>query len=145
MFADYELQAHRLVEQGQPVTADVLSNIYRDLVEAYYGDSLDEEPLSYLAWTRIPHFFSAPYYVYQYATCFASAAKLAAEITSGPADARAHARKRFLALLRAGGSDHPMELLRRAGIDLGEPSTVRAVIDQLDRLVAKLEAEIEKL
>ncbi len=52
------------------------------------------------------------------------------------------ARERYLTLLRAGGSDHPMELLKRAGVDLSEPATVRAIIDQLDGLVTRLEAEL---
>ena len=56
LFADFELQAHRLVEQDQPVTADVLNGIYSTLLREYYGDVLDEEELSRLTWARIPHF-----------------------------------------------------------------------------------------
>ena len=52
---------------------------------------------------------------------------------------RASARKRYLELLAAGGSDHPMTLLRNAGVDLSEPSTVQAVVEQLDSLVGRLE------
>ncbi len=82
MFADFELQAHRLVEQDQPITAEVLSGIYSGLLREYYGDVLDEEPLSSMTWARIPHFFSTPYYVYQYATCFASTARLMQDLRS---------------------------------------------------------------
>jgi oligoendopeptidase F len=139
MFADFELQAHRLVEQDQPVTADVLSQMYVGLLRDYYGDVIDEETISRVTWARIPHFFSTPYYVYQYATCFASAAKLAREITTGPEADRADARRRYLDLLGAGGNDHPMTLLKAAGVDLSEPSTVQAVVDQLDDLVTRLE------
>jgi oligoendopeptidase F len=139
MFADYELQAHRLVEQDQPVTADVLNTIYASLLDAYYGDVIDREEISKVTWARIPHFFSTPYYVYQYATCFASAAKLAGEITTGPEASRAAARTRYLDLLGSGGSDHPMTLLKAAGVDLSEPATVKAVVDQLDGLVSRLE------
>jgi oligoendopeptidase F len=139
MFADFELQAHQLVEHDQPITADVLSGLYGGLFETYYGDSVDAEALTPITWARIPHFFNTPYYVYQYATCFASAAKLAEEMTAGPDDARAAARQRYLDLLAAGGSDHPMRLLRRAGVDLAEPSTVQAVVHHLDRLVGRLE------
>src|SRR5438046_5990422 len=70
MFADYELQAHRLVEEGKPVTADSLGDIYLGLLKAYYGDAVDIDEASRVTWARIPHFFSTPYYVYQYATCF---------------------------------------------------------------------------
>ena len=142
LFADFELQAHRLVEQGRPVTSDVLGELYFNLLQAYYGDAIDYDELSRLTWARIPHFYGMPYYVYQYATCFASSAEIMKQITSGaPAD-RAAAVQRYLTLLGAGGSDHPMALLQRAGVDLSRPETVRAVIDQLDVLVARLEREL---
>jgi oligoendopeptidase F len=144
LFADYELRAHRLVEQDQPITADVLTETYTQLLKDYYGDAVDTNPLTGLTWSRIPHFYNTPYYVYQYATCFASAAKLAKQIMAGGNEAAA-ARDRFLKLLRAGGSDYPMELLRTAGIDLSQPDTVRAVVDQLDGLVTRLEEELQRI
>jgi oligoendopeptidase F len=143
LFADFELAAHQLVEQDGPVTSEVLSALYKERFDAYYGDSVDMEDLTAITWARIPHFFNTPYYVYQYATCFASAAKLAKQIMNG-GDAGG-ARQRFLELLRAGGSDYPMELLRKAGIDLSQPDTVRAVVDQLDGLVARLEEELGRI
>jgi oligoendopeptidase F len=142
LFADFELQAHTLVEQGQPVTAETLSDIYVNLVKAYHGDALDHDGAARLTWARIPHFFSTPYYVYQYATCFASSAQLMKELTGGPAADRAAAIDRYLTLLKSGGSDHPMALLQRAGVDLSKPETVRAVVDQLDTLVTRLEDAI---
>ncbi len=143
LFADYELQAHRLVEQGRPVTAEALSDIYFGLLKAYYGDALDYDELSRVTWARIPHFYSTPYYVYQYATCFASSAQLMKQLTSGPPADRAAAIERYLTLLRAGGSDHPMPLLQRAGVDLSRPETVRAVVDQLGGLVDRLEEALK--
>jgi oligoendopeptidase F len=142
MFADYELQAHRLVEQDQPVTAEVLNTIYRSLLDAYYGDVIDREEISKVTWARIPHFFSTPYYVYQYATCFASTARLMQAIRSKDPGEREDAVNRYLNLLRAGGSDYPMNLLAQAGVDLSQPDTVRAVATELDTLVARLEQEL---
>jgi oligoendopeptidase F len=142
MFADFELQAHRLVEQDQPVTADTLNGIYRKLLSEYYGDVIDDEPVSQVTWARIPHFFSTPYYVYQYATCFASSARLMQDLRASDASTRAAGVERYLSLLRAGGSDYPMELLNRAGVDLGQPDTVSAVASELDSLVARLEQEL---
>jgi oligoendopeptidase F len=142
MFADFELQAHRLVEQDQPITADVLSGIYATLLREYYGDVIDEEPLSSITWARIPHFFSTPYYVYQYATCFASTARLMQELRVGDSSTRAGAVERYLTLLRAGGSDYPMNLLASAGVDLRQPDTVRAVATELEKLVSSLEGEL---
>ena len=145
MFADYELQAHRLVEEGRPVTADGLSDIYFSLLKTYHGDAIDYDELSRVTWARIPHFYSTPYYVYQYATCFASSAQLMKQLTLGTDADRAAALERYLTLLRSGGSDHPMTLLQKAGVDLSQPETVRAVVDQLDSLVSRLEQEIAAL
>ena len=142
MFADFELQAHRLVEQDKPVTADALSAIYATLLRDFYGDVIDHEPLSQVTWARIPHFFSTPYYVYQYATCFASTARLMQGIRSSAPAERADAVRRYLDLLRAGGSDYPMNLLAKAGVDLSQPDTVRAVSAELDMLVTRLETEL---
>ena len=143
LFADFELQAHRLVEQDRPVTADVLNNLYSGLLREYYGDVLDEEELSRVTWARISHLFGSPYYVYQYATCFASAACLMQDLRSPAPEVNADAVARYLSLLRAGGSDYPMTLLARAGVDLSRPETVRAVVDHLDTLVTRLERELQ--
>src|SRR5690606_18551494 len=89
MFADFELQAHRLAEEDKPITAEILTGIYTQLLKDYYGDAVDLNELTGITWARIPHFYNSPYYVYQYATCFASAAKLAREITTGSEESRA--------------------------------------------------------
>jgi oligoendopeptidase F len=145
LFADYELQAHRLVEAGQPITADTLAKVYCDLLDAYYGDVFERDELARVTWARIPHFYSSPYYVYQYATCYASSAQLMRLITTGSPRERTEAVERYLTLLKSGGSDHPMPLLQRAGVDLSQPEPVRAVVDQLDGLVTKLEAAIDAI
>ncbi len=135
----------RLVEEGRPVTAEALADIYFNLLKAYHGDSLEYDEASRATWARIPHFFSTPYYVYQYATCFASSAQLMQQLTGGSDADRTAAIARYLTLLKSGGSDHPMPLLKRAGIDLSKPETVRAVVTQLDTLVTQLESAIAKL
>ena len=142
LFAGFELEAHRLVEQDQPITSEVLNGIYGTLLAEYWGDALSPDPRAQHTWARIPHFFQSPYYVYQYATCFASTAKLMEEIGGGDAATRQTAVDRYLKLLRAGGSDHPMKLLKCAGVDLSQPETVRAVSSQLDSLVDRLEKEL---
>jgi oligoendopeptidase F len=142
LFADFELQAHRLVEKDQPITAQVLNELYGRVLTDYYGDTVDTDELSHVTWARIPHFFNSPYYVYQYATCFASTARLMQGMRTGDARARADAVGRYLRLLQAGGSDYPMALLGRAGVDLSEPETVRAVVSELDVLVGRLEAAL---
>jgi oligoendopeptidase F len=145
LFADYELQAHRLVENDKPVTAERLSGIYFDLFKSYHGDAIDYDDQSRVTWARIPHFYSTPYYVYQYATCFASSAQLMKHLTGTTGAEKAAAIERYLTLLRSGGSDHPMTLLQRAGVDLSRPEPVRAVVDQLATLVARLDQELTRL
>jgi oligoendopeptidase F len=141
LFAAWELEAHRLVEQGQPLTADTLGALYHRLVSELYGDAVTVDPIYAVTWARIPHFFRSPYYVYQYATCFASSASLLQQIrTEGDA-----AKARYLELLRAGASDHPMTLLARAGVDLRRAETVTAVGAQLAGLVDRLERELRAL
>jgi oligoendopeptidase F len=142
LFADFELQAHRLVERDQPVTAAVLNETYTRLLKDYYGDVIDDEEISRVTWARIPHFFSTPYYVYQYSTCFASTARLMQDLRSANAANRDAVVKRYLSLLEAGGSDYPITLLQNAGVDLTQPDTVRAVSIELDDLVTKLEQEL---
>src|SRR5439155_25867242 len=103
---------------GRPVTAEALGDMYVNLLKTYHGDAIDfDEPLR-VTWARIPHFYSTPYYVYQYATCFASSAQLMKQLTNGTEAERAGAIDRYLTLLRSGGSDHPMVLLQKAGVDL---------------------------
>jgi oligoendopeptidase F len=145
MFADFELQAHRLVEKGQPLTAEVLNKLYLDTFKAYFGAGMTIDDFYKVTWTRISHFFNTPYYVFQYATCFASSAQLFKAMTSGPEGQRKAATERYLTLLRSGGNDHPMAQLKKAGVDLTQRATIQAVIDQMDELVTRLEAEAGKL
>lgn len=146
LFADFERRAHKVVEAGGPVTADTLSVLYRDLLRDYYGDAVDHNALYDLTWTRIPHFYNSPYYVYQYATCYASSSVIYERLMGLPeGPERAAEIERYLELLRAGGNDHPMEQLRRAGVDLTQPETIEAVAHELDRLVSLLESELAPL
>jgi oligoendopeptidase F len=145
MFADFELQAHRLVEQGQPVTTEVLRKLYGDLLKAYYGDAVEVDDFYRYTWARIPHFYQSPYYVFQYATCFASSAQLYRAMTSGGADQKKAATERYLTLLKSGGNDHPMAQLKKAGVDLTQKATVQAVVDQMDALVTQMEQEAAKI
>ena len=145
MFAEFELRAHKLVEEGQPVTSEVLDALFVGLLREWHGDAVTYDERVRGGWARIPHFFGSPYYVYQYATCFASSARLLRAMTEGADADRADARARYLDLLAAGGSDHPMTLLRRAGVDLAESSAVEAVVAQMDVLVTRLERELAAL
>ena len=146
MFASWELEAHRLVEEGQPLTSDTLCNLYGTILDDFYGDSITANDRYQITWARIPHFFHSPYYVYQYATSFAASAQLSREIRSSNSSAdRQEVVDRYLHLLRSGGNAHPVDQLKIAGIDLTQPGPVQAVVAELDRLVTQLEAEFALL
>ncbi len=145
MFADYEYQVHTMVEQGQPVNAEILTDTWGEIADQYYGDVTEKTQYSNYPWTRIPHFYNSPYYVYQYATCFASSAKLYKDVTEGSKTEKQEALKRYITLLQSGGNDFPMEQLKKAGVDLSKPEAMLAVINQLDKLVDQLAVEIEKI
>lgn len=145
MFADYEYQIHSLVEQGKPINADILTTVWGDIADKYYGDVTEKTMYSNYPWTRVPHFYNSPYYVYQYATCFASSAKLYKDVTEGTTQEKEEALERYITLLKSGGNDFPMEQLKKAGVDLSKPETILSVISQLDELVDQLALEIEKL
>jgi len=145
MFAEYELRAHRMVEEGLPITKEVLAELYSDLQSAQLGPAVTPDELYRFVWTRINHFYSVPFYVYQYATCYASSAQIHKELTTGDPASREAALSRYLELLRSGGNDYPMEQLKKAGVDLSTPAPFEAVVEQLDELVSRLEAEVEKL
>ncbi len=142
LFADYELEAHRMVERDEPITADSLSALYTRTVDAYWGDAITRDDRTAWTWARIPHFYQSPYYVYQYATCMASTAALMQEVGSADPVRRAAGVDRYLALLRAGGSEHPMTLLKQAGVDLSQPTAIRALVQRFDRLVGELESAL---
>ena len=120
-------------------------DIYFELLQAYHGDAIDYDEQSRLTWARIPHFYSMPFYVYQYATCFASSAQIMKQISERPGRGSCRGRRALSDAAQPGGSDHPMVLLQKAGVDLSRPETVRAVIDQLDVLVTRLEQEMSAL
>lgn len=145
MFADFEHQAHKMVEEGQPITADVLSELYGGLMRSYYGDAIVYDSLYNYLWARIPHFYNSPYYVYQYATCFASSAEIVKHMRSEDEAVREAATERYLELLKSGGDDYPMNQLQEAGADLTRPETFQAVIDQMTQLVNQYEQELQKL
>ena len=146
LLADYEYQAHKLAEAGEPITAEVLSKIMEDLFDKYYGDIIEKDDLIYIFWARVPHFFNSPFYVYQYATCFASSAILYEKmINSSDESEKKQTLDKYIQLLSSGGNDFPMEQLKKAGVDLSKIETIEAVAKQFDLLLDKLEAEIGKL
>lgn len=137
MFAEYEKIIHDMVEQGQPLTTEALKQSYMDLNRLYYGpDVVIDEDIN-MEWARIPHFYSA-FYVYKYATGFSAATAIKEQIQNeGPA-----AVERYLAFLKSGSSAYPVELLKKAGVDLTSRRPVQAALEYFGRLVNELEEAV---
>jgi oligoendopeptidase F len=145
MFADFEIRAHRAVEADQPITADVLQRLYLEVLEGFFGASLDDQEWYRNTWAGIPHFYGSPFYVFQYATSKAAATLLHRRMTIGDEASRAGAVADFLELLRSGGNDHPISQLQKAGVDFTTTEPTEALVAEMDRLVDRLEMEITVL
>jgi oligoendopeptidase F len=145
MFADFELSSHRLVERGEPVTAEVLQGLYLASLSDFFGPSLDDQEWYRNTWAGIPHFFGSPYYVYQYATSKAAASLIHRRMVDGSEPERAETVACYLELLRSGGSDHPIAQLQRAGVDFTTSEPVDALVATMASLVEQLEQELRAL
>lgn len=144
LFADYEFEAHKLAEEGSPVTPDILSGIMTKLFAEYFGEELVMDELQKIIWARIPHFFNSPYYVYQYATSFAASSRLYEKVTGEnySETERENARIKYIELLKSGGNNFPIEQLKLAGVNLEEKENFEAVAHEMNRLVDLLEKEL---
>ena len=141
-FADFEARAHAAVEAGEALTADKLNGIYAEVFNDFYGESVNAHELNQIEWSRIPHFLrSDNFYVYQYSTSFVAATSLAKQII----EEGSPARDRFLTMLRSGPSHYPIELLKKAGIDMTTPEPVYATIDVFEDYVEQLEAALAEM
>ena len=140
LFASYEYEAHKMIEEYKAVTPDILSDIMYNLFKKYFGESITIDELQKIIWSRIPHFFRSPFYVYQYATSFASSAKLYENLKTIP-----ESREKYLTLLKSGGNNHPMEQLKLAGVDLTKKESFDSVAKEFDRLLDVLEEELKKI
>ena len=141
-FADFEARAHAKVEAGEALTADVLNGIYADVFADYYGDAVHADELNQIEWSRIPHFLrSDNFYVYQYSTSFVAATALAKMIL----EEGEPARERYLTMLKSGSNDYPIELLKKAGIDMTSAAPIEATIEVFDKLVDQLEQALDDM
>ena len=138
-FAEFEDIIHKADQAGEVLTSDYLNQLYADLNEKYYGLSKADNPEIQYEWARIPHFYYN-YYVYQYATGFAAASYLADKIVHGTqADI-----DRYLDYLKAGNSDYPLNVIKKAGVDMTTSAYLDAAFRIFEERLDELEALIEK-
>lgn len=134
MFAEFELAIHTRAEAGEALTAEIFTEIYRELQLRYFGPEMNVDEAVTLEWARIPHFYRG-FYVYKYATGVAAASALAQQILQEGEPAV----ERYLQFLRSGGSKTSIELLRGAGVDMTSPEPVERAIDLFGSLIDQLE------
>ena len=137
MFAEFEKICHGKVENGEPLTAEDFNNIYYDLNKKYYGESSEVNEDIALEWARIPHFYSN-FYVYKYATGFSAASALSKQILE-EGDSAVDRYKEFL---KSGGSEFPLDQLRKAGVDMEKKEAVDEALHVFKDLVKQLEKEL---
>jgi oligoendopeptidase F len=139
MFAEFEKTVHEKVENEEPLNADEFNSIYETIFREYNGSDivLDEE-VKY-GWSRIPHFYR-PFYVYKYATGYASAINISDRILSGEEGLL----EKYLTFLKSGSSEYPLDLLRNTGVDLTKPEPIQHALTIFSNLVNEFSALIQK-
>ena len=139
-FAEFEHAIHQADQNGEVLTSEFLNNLYADLNQEYYGLSKEDNPQIQYEWARIPHFYYN-YYVYQYSTGFAAASALAEKIVHGSQEDR----DRYINYLKAGKSDYPLNIMRKAGVDMEKEDYLNDAFAVFERRLDEFEALVEKL
>ena len=139
-FAEFEHAIHQADQNCEVLTSEFLNNLYADLNQEYYGLSKEDNPQIQYEWARIPHFYYN-YYVYQYSTGFAAASALAEKIVHGSQDDR----DRYIDYLKAGKSDYPLNIMRKAGVDMEKEDYLNDAFAVFERRLDEFEALVEKL
>ena len=141
-FADFELKIHEAAEKGLPLTGETLSKMYMDMVKSYYGSDKGICKIdNYLEmeWAYIPHFYYN-FYVYQYSTSFTASIALAEKVMSGDANAL----NSYIEFLSSGGSDYPIELLKKAGVDMTTSEPLEKTIASMNKVMDEIEKILDK-
>lgn len=139
-FAEFEHTIHEEARKGTPLTAEFLTNYYGELNARYYGPAVEKDPEIAYEWSRIPHFYYN-YYVYQYSTGFSAATALADKIISGEEGAL----DKYLTYLKSGNSDFPIEVMKKAGVDMTEKDYIEKAMAVFERRLNELEELIKEV
>ena len=139
-FAEFEHAIHKADQEGQVLTSEFLNDLYADLNEKYYGLKKEDNPQIQYEWARIPHFYY-DYYVFQYSTGFSAASALAEKIVHGSQEDK----DKYLDYLKAGNSDYPLNVIKKAGVDMEKEDYLNAAFAVFERRLDEFEALVEKL
>lgn len=135
LFAEFELAIHETAERGEALSGKKMTAIYLDLLKRYHGPRMTIDPLYGIEWAYPQHFYF-DFYVFQYATSVSASAYFVDKILGG----KAADRDAYLGVLKAGGSDYPVDVLKRAGLDMTTPAPYRALVAKLSRTLDQMEA-----
>jgi len=135
MFAEFEKIIHNMAENGQALTAHTLCDIYAGLNRKYFGENVIVDDKIAMEWARIPHFYTS-FYVYKYATGLSAAVALSESILKEGESAV----KRYIEFLSSGDSDYPVELLKKAGVDLTTPAPVEGALKKFGSILDEFES-----
>ncbi|RKY55977.1 MAG: oligoendopeptidase F [Candidatus Neomarinimicrobiota bacterium] len=139
LFAEFEREAHSLAEQGIPLTVEKLSDTYMNILKSYYEGVLEIDDEYALTWSRIPHFYRQ-FYVYKYATSICASTDLSKKVIDGEEGAL----DKYMAFLSSGSSDYPIELLKKAGVDISTPEPIASTLQLFDSIITQMEELIEE-
>lgn len=142
MFAEFELESHRIIENGGALTVQKINEIYSALQTKYFGSSVEFEEYSWCSALRIPHFYSA-FYVYKYATGISAAISLATKVLEEQTLGKNNTLNDYLKFLSLGSSTSPLDSLKIAGIDMNSPAPIKNAIDTFRALVKKLRENLK--
>lgn len=144
-FAEFEYNLYSMIEKNEPLNADIMANLYAEIDEKYNGTIMEKTENSAYSWPRIHHFFNYTYYVYNYAVSFSASSSLFNQIKHAEDNTEARlAQERYLNLLKSGGNDYPVELLKKAGVDLNTKEPYLAVVKRMEELVNQLEVALKE-
>jgi oligoendopeptidase F len=141
-FAEFELKIHEMAERGEPLTGDALTKLYGDIIKEYYGHDkgicyIDEKYT--VEWAYVPHFYYN-FYVFQYSTSFTASTALVEKVF----EKEPEAIQRYIEFLSAGGSDYPINILKKAGVDMTTNEPFNLTMQAMNRTMDEIEEILEQ-
>jgi len=144
-YAEFEYNLYSKIENNEPLNADIMANLYAEIEKKYNSGIIERSEAYNYSWPRVFHFFTHPYYVYNYAVSFSVSSSLFNQINQAETKEDAQkAQEKYLAMLKSGSNDYPVELLKKAGVDLTTKDPYLAVVNRMEELVNQLEVALKE-
>ncbi|MFC2152127.1 oligoendopeptidase F [Bacteroidota bacterium] len=145
-YAEFEYKMYSLIEKDEPVNVNILANLFAEINKKYNGEIMESSEVYNYSWPRVFHFYTHTYYVYNYAVSFSCSSSLFNQINKAETKEDAQkAQEKYLELLKSGSNDYPVDLLKKAGVDLTTKEPYLAVVNRLEELVDQLEVALKEV